>query len=36
MIDLIMTVGSYIMVSMALNSLGVQLDEGIPGFPKQP
>ena len=36
MIDLIMTVGAYSMLSMALNSLGVQLDEGIPGFPKQP
>ena len=35
MIDLIMTVGAYDMVAMALNSLGVQLDEGIPGFPKQ-
>ncbi|MDQ3009461.1 MAG: hypothetical protein M3X11_01975, partial [Acidobacteriota bacterium] len=32
MLDLIFTVGQYNMVSMALNSLGVQLDEGIPGF----
>jgi 4-carboxymuconolactone decarboxylase len=32
-IDVIFTVGQYTMVSMALNSLGVQLDEGIPGFP---
>ena len=32
-IDVIFTVGQYTLVSMALNSLGVQLDEGIPGFP---
>ena len=32
MIDLVFTVGQYHVVSMALNSLGVQLDEGIPGF----
>ena len=32
MLDLIFTVGQYNMVSMALNSLGVQLDEGVPGF----
>ena len=35
MIDLIMTVGMYNLISMALNSLGVQLDEGLSGFPKQ-
>ncbi|MBS1808401.1 MAG: carboxymuconolactone decarboxylase family protein [Acidobacteria bacterium] len=32
MMDLIFAVGQYNLVSMALNSLGVQLDEGIPGF----
>jgi 4-carboxymuconolactone decarboxylase len=32
LVDLIFTVGQYNLVSMALNSLGVQLDEGIPGF----
>ncbi len=32
-IDVVFTVGQYTMVSMALNSLGVQLDEGIAGFP---
>ena len=32
-LDLIFTVGQYTLVSMALNSLGVQLDEGVPGFP---
>jgi len=32
-IDLIFCVGQYNLVSMALNSLGVQLDEGSPGFP---
>lgn len=36
-IDVVFTVGQYTMVSMALNSLGVQLDEGIAGFPpRQP
>ena len=33
-IDLVFTVGQYTLVSMALNTLGVQLDEGIPGFPE--
>jgi alkylhydroperoxidase family enzyme len=33
MIDVVFTVGQYNLVSMALNSLGVQLDEGFPGFP---
>jgi 4-carboxymuconolactone decarboxylase len=32
LMDLIFTVGQYNLVSMALNSLGVQLDEGIHGF----
>ncbi len=32
-IDLIFTVGQYNLVSMALNSLGVQLEEGASGFP---
>jgi len=32
MMDLIFTVGQYHMVSMALNSLGVQLEEGFRGF----
>ncbi len=31
--DLVFTVGQYNLVSMALNSLGVQLDEGVTGFP---
>jgi alkylhydroperoxidase family enzyme len=31
MLDLIFTVGQYNLVSMALNSLGVQRDEGVPG-----
>ena len=34
LIDLVFTVGQYTLVSMALNTLGVQLDEGIPGFPQ--
>jgi len=33
LIDLVFTVGQYNLVSMALNTLGVQLDEGIAGFP---
>lgn len=33
LIDLVFTVGQYNLVSMALNTLGVPLDEGIPGFP---
>lgn len=33
MLDLIFTVGQYTMVCMALNSLGVELDAGVPGFP---
>jgi alkylhydroperoxidase family enzyme len=32
LIDIIFTVGQYHTVSMALNSLGVQLDEGVGGF----
>jgi 4-carboxymuconolactone decarboxylase len=32
-LDLIFAVGQYTLVSMALNSLGVQRDEGVPGFP---
>ncbi len=34
-LDLIFTVGQYTLVSMALNSLGVQLDDGLTGFPEQ-
>jgi alkylhydroperoxidase family enzyme len=34
LIDLIFTVGQYQLVSMALNTLGVQRDAGVPGFPK--
>ena len=32
MMDIVFTVGQYVMVSMALNSFGVQLDEGVSGF----
>ena len=32
MMDLVFTVGQYNMVSMALNSFGVQLDNYIEGF----
>jgi 4-carboxymuconolactone decarboxylase len=32
LLDLIFTVGQYNLVSMALNSLGVRLDEGVAGF----
>jgi len=34
LIDVVFTVGQYTLVSMALNTLGVELDEGIPGFPR--
>lgn len=32
-LDLIFAIGQYTLVCMALNSLGVQLDEGTPGWP---
>lgn len=35
MMDLVFTVGTYNLVSMALNSWGVQLDEGLEGFPER-
>ncbi len=34
MLDLIFTVGQYNLVCMTLKSLGVQLDQGVPGFPE--
>lgn len=34
LIDLVFTVGQYNLVSMALNTLGVQLEDGLEGFPK--
>ncbi|MEO8600998.1 MAG: carboxymuconolactone decarboxylase family protein [bacterium] len=33
LIDVVFAVGQYTMVSMALNSLGVPLDDGVAGFP---
>jgi 4-carboxymuconolactone decarboxylase len=33
LMDLVFTVGTYNLVSMVLNSWGVQLDEGLEGFP---
>ncbi len=35
LIDLVFTVGQYNLVSMALNTLGVQLEDGAAGFPSQ-
>jgi 4-carboxymuconolactone decarboxylase len=32
LIDIVFTVGQYNLVSMALNTLGVQLDDGVEGF----
>lgn len=32
LMDIVLTVGQYNMVSMALNSFGVQLDDGVEGF----
>jgi 4-carboxymuconolactone decarboxylase len=34
LIDVIFTVGQYNLVSWALNSLGVQLEKDVPGFPE--
>jgi len=34
LMDVVATVGAYNVVCMFLNSFGVQLDEGAPGFPK--
>ncbi len=34
LMDMIFTVGEYNMVSWVLNSLGVQLEKGVPGFPE--
>jgi alkylhydroperoxidase family enzyme len=34
LMDVVFTVGQYTLVSMALNTLGVQLDPGVPGFPR--
>lgn len=34
LMDMIFTVGTYNMVSWVLNSLGVQLEKGVPGFPE--
>jgi alkylhydroperoxidase family enzyme len=34
LMDVVATVGQYNSLSMLLNSVGVQLDEGVPGFPK--
>lgn len=36
LLDLVFTVGQYQLVSMALNTLGVQRDPGVPGFPGRP
>jgi alkylhydroperoxidase family enzyme len=36
LIDLLFAVGQYTLVSMALNTLGVQLEPGVDGFPSQP
>jgi alkylhydroperoxidase family enzyme len=35
MIDVVFTVGQYNLVSMALNSLGVQREAGVEGFPEK-
>lgn len=33
LMDTVFTIGQYNMVSWALNTFGVQLDDGVPGFP---
>lgn len=35
LLDLIFTVGQYNLVSMVLNTLGIQLEKGTKGFPKE-
>ena len=32
-LDLVFAAGQYVLTSMALNTFGVQRDEGVPGFP---
>lgn len=34
LMDIVFTVGNYTVVAMALNSFGVLLDPGVPGFPE--
>jgi len=34
LMDVVFTIGQYNLVSWALNSFGVQLEEGVPGFPE--
>jgi 4-carboxymuconolactone decarboxylase len=34
LMDVVMTVGNYNLVSMLLNTFGVQLDPGVPSYPK--
>jgi len=34
LMDIVFTVGQYTLVSMALNSFGVQREAGVPGFPR--
>ena len=34
LMDVVFTVGQYNLVAMAVNTFGVQPDEGVPGFPK--
>jgi alkylhydroperoxidase family enzyme len=33
LMDLVFTIGAYDMLAVAMNSLGLQLDPGLPGFP---
>lgn len=35
LMDVVATVGTYNLVSMMLNTWGVQLDDGLTGFPQQ-
>jgi alkylhydroperoxidase family enzyme len=34
LLDVLFTIGQYTLVSMVLNSLGVQPEPGLPGFPR--
>jgi 4-carboxymuconolactone decarboxylase len=36
LMDVVFTVGQYNLVAIATNTLGVELDPGVPGFPEEP
>jgi hypothetical protein len=34
LIEIVFTVGGYTMTGLAINSLGIQVEDGYPGFPE--